>query len=162
MPKESEMQNVTVWSMTGLSAAVLLTMGACHNRPGARHGHTGDLDRDRDHDEHGDERHEGHSELGAGVKANHAVHAIAKARCEREEHCGNIGAGKSYTSMGACEEKIRADWAGDLNKYECPKGTNKEALDKCLGDVRTEECGNPFDTLSRVVSCSASDICDDG
>jgi len=149
------MQNVTVWSMAGMSA-VLLTMGACHNRPGARNAR-GDLD--RDHDEHGDERHEG-ADLGSGMKAHHALHQISRARCEREEHCGNIGGGKDYASMGACEEKIRADWSGDLNKYECPHGIVKSALDKCLADVRTEECGNPFDTLSRVVSCNASDICD--
>jgi hypothetical protein len=61
--------------------------------------------------------------------------------------------------VGACEEKIRADWAGDLNKYECPGGTVKAELDECLADVRSEDCGNPFDTLSRIAQCDASDIC---
>ncbi|MDB4986314.1 MAG: hypothetical protein JWN04_1492 [Myxococcaceae bacterium] len=152
------MQNVTVWSMAGLSA-VLMTMGACHHHAGARHG-DGDLDQhSEERRAHHEGRHGESPELGSGMKTHHAVHAISKARCEREEHCGNIAAGKSYASMGACEEKIRADWAGDLNKYECPKGIVEAGLNKCLADVRSEECGNPFDTLSRVVSCNASDIC---
>lgn len=150
------MKNVTVGSMLGLGA-LLVTLGACHNRPGARHEHA--VDRDHDHDEHHDEHHD--PELGSGMSTKHAVSAIAKARCEREARCENIGADKSYTSVGACEEKIRADWAGDLNKYECPGGTVKAELDECLADVRSEDCGNPFDTLSRIAQCNASDICQD-
>ncbi|MEY4508246.1 MAG: hypothetical protein RLZZ450_368 [Pseudomonadota bacterium] len=43
---------------------------------------------DGDHDEHGEERHDVHSELGFGISTYFAVHSIAKARCEREERCG--------------------------------------------------------------------------
>lgn len=160
------MQNVTVGSLVGLSA-LLVTLGACHNRPGARHGHAADrdrdhdervVDRDRDHDEHNDERHD--PEVGSGLSTNSAVRAIAKARCERESRCNNVGPDKDYASVGACEEKVRADWAGDLNKYECPGGTNKAELDECIAGVRSEDCGNPFDTLARIAQCDSSDICE--
>ena len=152
------MQKLTIGSALGLGA-VLVTLGACHNRPGARHAHEGHHgDRDADHDEHGDERKS--PELGSGISTSHAVHAIAKARCEREQRCGNIGGDKTYASTGACEDKIKADWAGDLNKYECPKGIVKAELDQCLTEVRGEECSHPFDTLSRLVQCNSSDICD--
>jgi hypothetical protein len=158
------MQNVTVGSLLGLSA-LLVTLGACHNRPGARHGRV--ADRDHNHDEHvaardrdgdHDERH--NPELGSGLSTNSAVRAIAKARCERETRCNNVGADKDYASAGACEEKIRADWAGDLNKYQCPGGTNKAELDECLAGVRSEDCGNPFDTLASIAQCDSSDICE--
>jgi hypothetical protein len=148
------MQNVTVGSLVGLSA-LLVTLGACHNHRGARHAHV--ADRDGDHDEHHDERHD--PELGSGMSTHHAVNSIAKARCEREARCNNIGADKSYASKGACEEKIRADWAGDLNKYQCPGGTVKAELDECLAGIVSEDCGNPFDTIARVAQCDASDIC---
>lgn len=147
------LQKVTMGSVIGLGALVV-ALGACHHHRGAQHGaHHGD----RDHDEHTGE-HES-PELGSGLSTHHAVHAIAKARCEREEHCDNIGTDKSYTSLAACEDKIRADWAGDLNKYECPRGIVKSELDACLTGVRNEACGNPFDTLARVTACNANDIC---
>lgn len=159
------MRNATVWTMAGLSA--VLALGACHNRPGTRHG-DGDLDRDhdergRDHDERGDE-HVGRGDARPagpeGVKAHKAVHAIAKARCDREQRCDNIGADKKFASEAACEESIRADWA-DLNKYECPRGIDQPALDQCLTDVRSEDCNSPLDTLARLTNCNVADICED-
>lgn len=139
------MHKVRLGSVVGLSG-ILFALGACHHHPGSRHGHAEQEEHQR-------------PELGSGLRTHHAVHSIATARCEREERCGNIGAGKSYGSMDACEAKIKADWAGDLNKYECPKGIVDVELDQCLAEVRTEHCGNPFDTLSRLAQCNASDIC---
>ncbi len=151
------MQKLTVGSLVVLGS--VLAVGACHNRQGSRHaeGHR-HHDRDHDHDEHNDEAHS--PDVGSGISTKRAVHAIARARCEREKRCDNVGGGKAYASSDACEAKIEAEWAGDLNKYECPHGIVQAALDKCLGDVRAEECGNPVDTLSRIVSCDADDICD--
>lgn len=160
------MQKLTVCSLAAFGT--LLALGACHNRPGARHGRAADLDRDHDehrvrdrdvdHDEHADERHD--PDVGAGLSTNRAVHAIAKARCEREKRCENVGDGKNYISLDACKDKIEHEWAGDLNKYECPHGIVAAELEQCLTDVRAEECGNPFDTLSRIAQCDADDICD--
>lgn len=145
------MQKLTVCSLVALSSA--LAIGACHHHRSPRY-----ADRDRDHDEHHDESKS--PDLGSGLSTKHAVHSIARARCEREKRCDNVGAKQTYASMDACEAKIESEWAGDLNKYECPHGIVKAALDKCLSDVRAEECGNPFDTLSRIASCDADDICD--
>ncbi|HEY6880673.1 MAG TPA: DUF6184 family natural product biosynthesis lipoprotein [Polyangiales bacterium] len=161
------MQKLTVCSLAILGSA--LAIGACHNRPSARHAdrdHDGDerveeshgRDRDLDHDEHSDEAHK--PDVGSGLTTKRAVHAIAKARCEREQRCDNIGAGKTYASVGACEAKIDNEWAADLNKYECPHGIVESELEQCLAGVRGEECGNPFDTLSRIAQCDADDICD--
>ncbi len=138
------MSNTRVLSWSGVSIA-LLALGACHPQRGAGH--------------EGEEQHR--PELGSGISTHLAVDAIAKARCEREERCENVGEGKHYVSMAVCDDKIRADWSGDLNKYECPKGIVHAELDQCLTDIRAEDCNSPFDTLSRIVQCNASDICDD-
>jgi hypothetical protein len=160
------MQKLTVCTLVAIGSA--LTIGACHNHHRPR---TAVADRDRDaderlrgrdrdvdHDEHADESHS--PDVGSGLKAKHAVHAIAKARCERERRCENVGPDKSYVSMDACEAKIENEWGADLNKYECPRGIVQSALDNCIAHVRGEECGNPFDTLSRIAQCDADDICD--
>ena len=110
------MRNTRALSLSGASIA-LLALGACHPQRGAQHEHG---EGEGDHDGRNDEHHE--PELGAGVSTHMAVNAITRARCEREERCGNVGDGKSYASMDVCGDKIRADWSEDLNKYECPKG----------------------------------------
>ncbi|HEX5660260.1 MAG TPA: DUF6184 family natural product biosynthesis lipoprotein [Polyangiales bacterium] len=161
------MQKLTVCSLIALSSA--LAVGACHNnRRGPRYAdrdheaeerHRGHVhDGDKDHDEHNDEARD--PDVGSGIATKRAVHAIAKARCEREKRCENVGGDKTYASLDACVAKIESEWAGDLNKYECPHGIVQTELDQCLADVRAEECGNPFDTLSRIAQCDADDICD--
>lgn len=153
--KENHMRNTRVLSLSSVSIA-LLALGACHNQRGPRHEQgEGDGDRDGRTEEH----HE--PELGAGISTHRAVGAITRARCEREERCGNVGDGKSHSSMDVCEDKIRADWSDDLNKYECPQGIVQAELDECLKDIRGEDCSSPFDTLTRVVQCNSADICDD-
>jgi hypothetical protein len=88
-----------------------------------------------------------------------AAQQIASARCEREQKCGNIGNDKTYSSSQDCLARIRADWQDDLNTRECPGGVNVHELNECLGQVRTEACGNPFDTLARMTECTQAQIC---
>ena len=90
-----------------------------------------------------------------------AVRAIATARCEREERCNNLGADAKYPSKEDCLDRVRADWANELSVYECPNGLVTAELNECLDDIRNEDCGNPFDTLARTMSCSKSEICAD-
>ncbi|WP_437300276.1 DUF6184 family natural product biosynthesis lipoprotein [Sorangium sp. So ce327] len=83
------------------------------------------------------------------------------ARCEREARCNNIGQDREYSSKDACSNEIRSEWRDDLNFTECPGGIDAEELNECLEGIRNEECGNPFDTLGRVVACRSSDLCRD-
>lgn len=84
---------------------------------------------------------------------------IAQARCAREVRCGKVGAGKDYASQEACVTKIRADWRDDLNARECPGGVVQKELAECLEEIRNDDCGNPFDSLSRIAACRESDLC---
>ena len=98
--------------------------------------------------------------MTAASGTHSAAEQIASARCEREQKCGNIGADKTYSSSQDCLARIRADWQDDLNARECPGGVNQKQLDECLAKIRNEDCGSPFDTLSRVSECTAGQICE--
>ena len=87
--------------------------------------------------------------------------SIAEARCARESRCDNIGGDKKYSSMEDCVARIREDWKGDLDARACPSGVNDTQLNQCLSEIRSEECGSPFDTLERVAACTAGQICKD-
>jgi hypothetical protein len=158
-PRERSMQAATRLA-AGMCVGLMLVGAGCkHNEPAVRHAE----DADRVHDErHDDDDRDGRREpaLGSGISSSLAVRSIANARCDREQRCGNIGVDQDYASVEACEEKIKADWNDELNKYECPNGIVQAELDECLADIKQEDCGNPFDSLARVMSCNASDICD--
>jgi len=89
-----------------------------------------------------------------------ATESIALSRCQREQTCNNVGADKKYSSASDCLARIRTDWRDDLNARECPGGINQVQLDQCLAKIRNEECGSPFDTLSRISECTAAQICE--
>ncbi len=95
----------------------------------------------------------------ATVDTHSASESIAEARCAREDRCENIGDNRKYSATQDCLKSIRADWADDLNARECPGGVNDDQLSECLTEVRHEECSSPFDTLSRIAECTASQIC---
>lgn len=89
-----------------------------------------------------------------------AAESLAISRCQREQTCDNVGADKKYASASDCLTRIRADWKDDLNARECPGGVNQHQLDQCLSKIKTEDCGSPFDTLSRLTECTAGQICE--
>jgi hypothetical protein len=88
-----------------------------------------------------------------------AADQIARARCDREQQCDNVGADKAYSSMQDCLARIQNDWKEELNARECPGGINQYELNECMAQIRAEACGNPFDTLSRLAECTAGQIC---
>lgn len=90
---------------------------------------------------------------------NDALDGIATARCEREQRCNNVGSGKRYESLGACRAAVRASFADDINPSDCRAGIDRGELRECMQEVRSESCGNPVDTLERVVACRTSDLC---
>jgi hypothetical protein len=88
-----------------------------------------------------------------------ALGEIAQARCSREARCNNVGEGRRYMSEQACRTVVVNDFARDLNASECNAGIDRGELTECMNDIRTEDCNNPLDTLSRVAACRTSDLC---
>ena len=97
--------------------------------------------------------------MSPAARTRSAAEQIAEARCERERQCSNVGADKTYSSTQDCMTRIQTDWKDDLNARQCPGGINQSELSECLHQVRTEDCGNPFDTLARITECTQGQIC---
>jgi hypothetical protein len=100
------------------------------------------------------------SEGGApAARPAEAIDAIVKARCAREQRCGEVGHGKEWMSAGACAAQLRIDLNVDLNTYNCPRGVAASRLNECVADARDEACGNPIDAMARIMSCRVGHIC---
>jgi hypothetical protein len=101
----------------------------------------------------------GTTTTSAAAPMQSAVNDLATARCDREELCNNVGAGKKYGTRDACVNEMRAKGNADLQASACPNGVDPQQLDKCLAEVRGERCGNALDTISRLTACRTSTIC---
>jgi hypothetical protein len=97
--------------------------------------------------------------MAPASRTRSAAEQISRARCEREQQCGNIGADKTFSSAQDCLARIQNDWKDDLDTRQCPGGINQQELDECMSEIRSEDCGNPFDTLARVAECTKAQIC---
>lgn len=95
----------------------------------------------------------------ATVSNGSAIDQIVGARCNRESACNNVGADKRFVSRDVCVQKLRADMKDDLNAQDCPGGIDSVELNECLQSIRTENCSNPIDTVSRLAACRTSDMC---
>jgi hypothetical protein len=87
------------------------------------------------------------------------VTQLAAARCERERTCKNVGPGDKYASREVCMDQTRGSLANDLNGYDCPRGIDRDALERCTAAIRIEECNHPLDTLSRMEKCRTAALC---
>lgn len=97
---------------------------------------------------------------GAGVVANEdAVIRLTEARCARARACNNIGPKESYTDDAACKRENRHDLESELRPGECPRGIKEDKLSNCLQEIRNQKCGNPFDSISKSVSCRTGLMC---
>jgi hypothetical protein len=87
------------------------------------------------------------------------VDKLAEARCDQEQGCKNIGPGAKFASRTTCMEQIHGGIANVLNTYNCPRGLDSGAVDRCMAAIKSEECNHPFDTLTRYDKCRTSAMC---
>jgi hypothetical protein len=88
-----------------------------------------------------------------------ALAKIAVARCDREVRCKNVGPKQKYLTHSECVTKTQNDKRDDINASDCPRGIEEHALAKCLDAIRSEDCGNPLDTIGRVNACRTGNLC---
>jgi hypothetical protein len=88
-----------------------------------------------------------------------SIAALAASRCDREARCNNVGPNGNYTSRQDCITRIERDTRDDLNVRECPGGIDGTRLQRCLTEIRTEECGHVLDKLERVAECRSGALC---
>lgn len=89
------------------------------------------------------------------------INDISVARCDREVRCGGVGPGESYETRDQCIADLNNAGYDDLDADACPKGLDRNELDKCLSEIHAERCGAPLDTLERLVACRAATLCKD-
>ncbi|MEZ4273343.1 MAG: DUF6184 family natural product biosynthesis lipoprotein [Myxococcota bacterium] len=88
-----------------------------------------------------------------------AVEKLATARCNLEMRCKNIGAERKYKTVKACRADVRGDLGEELNAYDCSAGIDESELKQCLQAINTQDCANPFESLSRIVQCRSAALC---
>jgi Family of unknown function (DUF6184) len=96
-----------------------------------------------------------------GIKATtaSALASIAAARCDREVRCKNVGTKEKYATRDECIAKVKEDKRDDINAKDCPGGVHEKQLNECLQAIRTEDCGNPLDAISRLSACRSGALC---
>jgi hypothetical protein len=88
------------------------------------------------------------------------VNHLARARCDREQACNNVGDGKTYASRQVCMDQFRGGVANDLNAHQCPGGINAAAVQECLTAIGNEECGaHPVEAIIRIDKCRSGALC---
>ena len=87
------------------------------------------------------------------------VDRLSAARCDQEQECKNVAPGAKYASRGVCMNQLRGSIGNDLNAYNCPRGLDRDAVDRCMAAIKTEECSHPFDTLKRYDKCRTGALC---
>lgn len=87
------------------------------------------------------------------------VDRLVDARCRREDRCENIGAGRKFASVDACQHELRVSTAEDFNATECPRGLDRGGVELCLGAIQAEHCDRPLDTITRIGDCLSYHIC---
>jgi len=87
------------------------------------------------------------------------VHQLASARCDQEQTCNNVGPKAKFASRETCMDQMKGSMGNDLNAYNCPRGIDREALNRCMAAVTSEECSHPFDTLARFDKCRTGALC---
>lgn len=87
------------------------------------------------------------------------VDRLAAARCDQEQGCKNVGPDAKYASRSVCTDQLRGSIGNELNAYKCPRGLDRDAVDRCMAAVKSEECSHPFDTLMRFDKCRTGALC---
>lgn len=89
------------------------------------------------------------------------INDISVARCDREVRCGGVGPGENYETRDQCIADLNNAGYDDLDADACPRGLDRNELDKCLSEIHAERCGAPLDTLERLVACRSATLCND-
>jgi hypothetical protein len=97
------------------------------------------------------------------MTAARATTIITQARCDREDRCGNIGAGRPYASMEHCMGVERRIVAEPLVEDEdCANGIPPAEAEECIDDIEATPCAGATDivsALTRSVECSSGSLC---
>lgn len=87
------------------------------------------------------------------------VERVADARCGRANACGDVGPAARYASREACLKIMRQRAARDIHPSECDRGPDVARIDRCVAEILTERCGDPYANFAHFGACRQAQIC---
>jgi hypothetical protein len=87
------------------------------------------------------------------------VAKVARAKCDREMRCGNVGPTEKFPTRSDCVSKSEADSRGDLNADDCLLGVSQTGFLACLKAIREDDCGNALEAMARLDACRSDNVC---
>jgi hypothetical protein len=92
---------------------------------------------------------------------NAAAHTrLAATRCDREQACQSIGAGKRYADHEACVADLRLQGSVMLPEARCQNGVAPAKVDACAAAIHDTSCSDPLLTLDGIEACRAHVLCE--
>jgi hypothetical protein len=106
-----------------------------------------------------------HVELGVDPRKYGGINAdahvrLATARCERDQRCQGIGAGKRYLDREACASERRVQSDAWLPEARCRNGITPERVESCVAAIQSTSCETALETLDGIEACRAQSLCD--
>jgi len=87
-----------------------------------------------------------------------AVSEIVRARCDRAQACNEVGQDKDFESGTTCMRQLGYDVQRQLRAEDCP-GVRKNELEKCVTELRTNDCAKMLDSIERSLTCKKAQLC---
>jgi hypothetical protein len=101
----------------------------------------------------------GDSQLEPASRTTPTPLALTEARCKQQQRCERVGPQKKYATAEECVAKIQEEWKSGLASRECTQGTNSSALDRCITEIRMQDCSATDDPLSQLGACEVDELC---
>ncbi|MBN9160012.1 MAG: hypothetical protein BGO98_32275 [Myxococcales bacterium 68-20] len=99
------------------------------------------------------------TEGGTSTPLDPIVPRVAQAQCDRARSCGQIGSGKTWSSLASCMDTERPLAREALAQLGCPDGYDSTAVASCLSAIRLAACDKRTDGLGSVAECAPHALC---
>jgi hypothetical protein len=85
---------------------------------------------------------------------------LANARCEHQQACNNVGAGKQFVTEDACVKQVQSEGLSEEYRRQCPGAIDAQRLQTCASAIKASSCtGGAPDAMNRFEVCSVSSLC---
>lgn len=89
-----------------------------------------------------------------------AVAAASSDNCDAYTRCGEVGAGKSFSTREECVASRAGFWNDKWPAAQCDGKINKDKLQVCRDALKTLACNNLIDELKTLnTQCPQSEVC---
>jgi hypothetical protein len=94
------------------------------------------------------------------LTASEAAFYLARAQCQHENTCDNVGEGRSFESTDSCVSELTKNVENDLGGVTCPDGIEPLRMRRCAKAIQLERC-HSISSAVRMNACAPSAMCAD-